>query len=255
MVTGLENLRSLVHENFLPALDRCSIILSRLRGLARFYDSLEDIGFSATLMTKILDIVASMNLVGHRVLLLIMDELEHFSAFSFWLRGQIDRLASSNADTEELMEREASVDHDKVLTYIEDYLVDSPLRIFFADMDKVERDMDLQYVEDGRALLDVLTAQLEIYENGGQGMKALTRVEFLVDYASKCSSHLFQNIAEAMRRSVRFGKSIRLSIGRPIDIADGHMCPGPDKASSELSECLLLDPPGVTEWKADSTVQ
>ena len=82
MVSGLESLRGLVHENFLPALDRCSIILSRLRGLARFYDTRDDIGFSAAQISKVLDAVASLTLVGHRLLTIIMEELEAFNAFS-----------------------------------------------------------------------------------------------------------------------------------------------------------------------------
>lgn len=234
MISGLEALRSLVHENFLPALDRCSIILSRLRGLAQFYDSLEDIGFSVTQITKIMDIIDCLSLVGHKILLLVMDELEHFGSFSTWLRAQIDRLASSGTEGEELTEKEASTDHGKVLTYIEDYLVETPLAIFFEDMDAAERDADLQHVEDGRGLLDVLTAQLKKYESGQDGMKALPRVEFLVDYASNCSNRLFQSIAEAKRRSVRFGKPVKLSIGFPVDIADGRMSSQPDKASFTL---------------------
>lgn len=248
-MSGLENLRSLVHENFLPALERCSIILSRLRGLAQFYDSLEDIGFSVAQITKIMDIVGCMNLVGHKILLLVMDELEHFVSFSTWLRAQIDRLASSSSEGEELTEKEASMDHGKVLTYIEEYLVDTPLRIFLDSTDETERDADLQHVEDGRGLLDVLTAQLKKYENGQEGMKALPRVEFLVDYASNCSHRLFQSIAEAKRRSVRFGKPIRLSIGSPIDIADGRMCPNKNKASFRLRARIFrfsISRPGKT---------
>lgn len=209
--------------------------------MAQFYDSLEDIGFSVTQITKIMDIVGCLRLVGHKILLLVMDELDHFVSFSTWLRAQIDRLASSSSEAEELTEKEASMDHGKVLTYIEDYLVDTPLALFFDGMDEGESDADLQYVEDGRVLLDVLTAQLGKYENGQQGMKALPRVEFLVDYASNCSNRLFKSIAEAKRRSVRFGKPIRLSIGLSVDIADGRMCSGPGKASppSYLSKLFL----------------
>ena len=36
--SGLATVIQLLHENFLPALDRCSIIISRLRGLAAYHD-------------------------------------------------------------------------------------------------------------------------------------------------------------------------------------------------------------------------
>lgn len=240
VVSGLENLRSLVHENFLPALDRCSIILSRLRGLAQFYDSREDIGFSVTQITKIMDIVACLNLVGHKILLLVMEELDFFGSFSTWLRGQIDRLASSGSEGEELTEKDATMDHGKVLSYIERYLVDSPVKVYFDDMSQEDRDADLKSAEDGRGLLDVLTAQLKKHEKGQDTMKALPRVEFLVDYASSCSSRLFESIAEAKRRSVRFGKPLRLSIGQPVDLIDGRMCATSNKVSLPLSHGSIL---------------
>lgn len=239
-MSGLENLRSLVHENFLPTLDRCSIILSRLKGLAQFYDFRDDIGFSATQITKIMDIVSCLNLVGHKILLLVMDELDCFVSFSTWLRAQIDRLASSSSEAEELTEKEANMDHGKVLSYIEQYLVDSPMRVFFDDMSNENRDADLKHVEDGRGLLDVLTAQLKKHEKGQDAMNALPRVEFLVDYASTCSGRLFESIAEAKRRSVRFGKPIRLSIGLPVDLADGRMCASSGKVKSRLLRFTVL---------------
>lgn len=39
VTTGLDNLKRLVHENMLPALERCSVILSRFSGIARFQGS------------------------------------------------------------------------------------------------------------------------------------------------------------------------------------------------------------------------
>ena len=133
-MSGLENLRSLVHENFLPALERCSVILSRLRGLALFHKQRDDIGFSAAQVSRAMDIIACLTLVGHKILTHAMDELEHFAAFSAWLRFQIDRLASPAND--DLTEKEATMDSGRVLTYIERYLTDSPLSLFFDDVSK-----------------------------------------------------------------------------------------------------------------------
>ena len=224
MVSGLENLRSLIHENFLPTLERCTVILSRLKGLAQFHDSREDIGFSATQISKVMDIVSSLTLVGHKALLVVMDELEHFTTFSSWLRFQVDRLGSTTSEGEELTEKEATMNIGKVLTYIERYLIDSPLRIFFGELDQAERSADWGRVEDGACLLDLLTSQLKKLEAGQDAMKALPRVEFLVDYASHCSNHIFKDIAEAKKRSIRFGKPIRLAIGQPIDHFDMRIC-------------------------------
>lgn len=234
VVSGLENLRSLVHENFLPALERCSIILSRLRGLAQFYDTRDDIGFSVTQITRVMDIISCLTLVGHKILVLVMDELEHFVAFSKWLRFQIDRLASSSAN-EELTEKEATMDNSKILTYIERFLTQSPLDIFFDDIAKEDYTADWDHIEGGPSLLDVLDKQLKKREDGQASMRALPHVDFLVKYMTTRSDKIFKDIAEAKKRSVRFGKPMKLSTGRPITKMDVKMCDNSGKVSTPAS--------------------
>lgn len=222
-----------MHENFLPALDRCSVILSRLRGLALFHDTRDDIGFTATQISRILDIISCLNLVGHNILVYTMDELDHFNAFSTWLRFQIDRLASSSL-TDELTEKEATMDSGKVLGYIEHYLTDSPLRIFFDEVSKEDHAADLERIEDGLGLLDVLDTELKKQEMGQPSMKALPHVDFLVNYATTWSNRVFKDIAEAKKRSVRFGKAITLSLGHAISQMDLRVCRMKDTACPAL---------------------
>ncbi|KAM4055338.1 anaphase-promoting complex, cyclosome, subunit 4 domain-containing protein [Hirsutella rhossiliensis] len=222
VVSGLENIRSLVHENFLPALERCAIILGRLRGLAQFHDDRDDIGFSVMQIGRVLDIIGCLTLVGHRILTQVMEELDHFSAFSVWLRFQIDRLATSAG--EELGEKEATMDNSKVLTYIEKYLTGSPLGVFFDDISRENCSADWDHCEDGPSLLQMLDRQLQRREEGQLSMKALPQVDFLVNYMTSWCSRIFRGIAESKKRSVRFGKSVRLSIGRPISNMDVKVC-------------------------------
>ncbi|KID89182.1 WD40/YVTN repeat-like-containing domain protein [Metarhizium guizhouense ARSEF 977] len=201
VVSGLENLRSLVHENFLPALERCTIILSRLRGLAQFYDDRDDIGYSVTQTSRLLDIIACLGLVGHKILSNVMDELEHFNAFSTWLRFQIDRQASSSTTADELTEKEATMDTSKVLTYIENYLTHSPLDVYFDQVSEEDWQADFDHIEDGVGILPILDAQLKKQESGQASRKALPHVDFLVSYVTTCSSRIFKDIAEATKRS------------------------------------------------------
>jgi anaphase-promoting complex subunit 4 len=215
-VSGLEALRSLVHENFLPALERCAIIFSRLRGLAQFYDSRDDIGFSVTQINRAMDIISCLTLVGHRILVLVMDELDHFTVFSTWLRFQIDRFASSSSAGEDLTEKEATMDNAKVLTYIVRYLTKSPLDVFFDEIAQDDYSSDWEHIEDGPSLLDILDRQLKRRDDGQASMKALPHVDFLVNYLTSRSNRIFQDIADANKRSVRFGKEMKLSIGQPI---------------------------------------
>lgn len=231
MTSGLANLRNLVHENFLPGLERCSIILSRLRGFAQFYDTRDDIGFTTTQISRVLDIISCLTLVGHKILLHTMDELEHFGAFSGWLRFQIDRLATSGSATEELTEKEATMDTSRVLTYIERYLMGSPLDAFFNTVTKEDYDGDWEHIEDGPSLLHVLDTQLKKQESGQPAMKALPHVDFLVNYATMWTGRIFKDIADAKKRSVRFGAPMRLRIGGPVTKTDMKMADSADDVS------------------------
>lgn len=219
----MEGLRNLIHENFLPALDRCAIILSRLRGLALYHDTRDDIGFSVQQIRRLMDVVQCLQLVSHKILINVMDELESFTAFSTWLRFQIDRLASSASASEELTEKEATMDVGMVLIYIEQYLTDSPLRLFFDEMSGEDYEADCAHIESGPGLPLLVDQQLAKWENGQPSMKALLRVEFLVSYATAWATHAFGGIAEARKRSVRLGKPIRFSLGRVISRTDMRM--------------------------------
>ncbi|KAG5928116.1 hypothetical protein E4U42_001226 [Claviceps africana] len=224
VVSGLENLRSLVHENFLPALERCAVIVSRLRGLTQFYDDRDDIGFSAAQISRLFEIIGCLSLVGHKILSNVMDELESFSAFSSWLRFQIDRFVSSSTATDDLTEKEATMNTSRVLTYIERYLTCSPVDVFFDEISQQDWQQDWNHMEDGLALLPLLDVQLKKQEAGKMSRRALQHVEFLVSYFTTWSNGIFNGIAEAKKRSVRFGPPLKLSIGQPITTMDLRMC-------------------------------
>jgi anaphase-promoting complex subunit 4 len=215
VITGLVNLRGLVHENFIPALERCGIILSRLLGIARFHRSEESIGFSEAQISKLAEIISCLLMVAHKVLLIVMDELEQFTVFSVWLRMEIDKQASSSI-TDELSEKEATMDYAKVLSYIQNYLVSSPLATYFGELDKEQHITDKEHIEQAPSLPDILGAELQKQEAGQPYMAALPRVEFLLDYLTSKASIVFKGIARAEEQGVRFGQATELSIGKKI---------------------------------------
>ncbi|EGX89143.1 anaphase-promoting complex component Cut20/Apc4 [Cordyceps militaris CM01] len=235
---GLEGLRNLVHENLLPALERCAIILSRLRGFAQFYDTRDDIGFTTTQVNRVLDIISCLSLVGHKILLHTMDEREHFAAFSGWLHFQIERLSATSSATDELTEREATMDTSRVLTYIERYLTASPLDAFFDAVAHEDYEADWAQIEDGPSLLDILDRQLKKAEAGQPAMKALPHVDFLVNYATRWTDRIFKDIADAKKHSVRSGAPMRLKIGGPISKMDVKMAESADDAGGTVYTAL-----------------
>ncbi|RYP31163.1 hypothetical protein DL767_005916 [Monosporascus sp. MG133] len=222
VVSGLQTLRSLVHENFLPALERIGIILSRLLGIARFHESREEIGFTSAQITKVMDIVSCLMLVGNRVLLLVMEELDLFQSFSSWLRHEIDRLASSSS-SDELTEKEATMEHGKILTYIQQYMPASPLRYYLSNVASGDADTDWQQAESGSSLLDMLDRQVKKQESGQPHTGVFSQIEFLCEYLDSKTNVVFEGIAEAEKRSVRFGQPAKILLNENIAKFDVRM--------------------------------
>ncbi|KAH7406909.1 anaphase-promoting complex, cyclosome, subunit 4-domain-containing protein [Phaeosphaeria sp. MPI-PUGE-AT-0046c] len=121
VTTSLTTLLALVHENLLPALDRCSIIISRLRGLAQFHDREWIFTSPITDFTALLDVLKNMRLLAHTTLLYAGEEKRQFHAFSKWLRFCIDFEATEpdSQSRAEMEGRDAGVDIALVLDYIQ----------------------------------------------------------------------------------------------------------------------------------------
>lgn len=211
VTTGLENLRRLVHENMLPALDRCSVILSRFAGIAKFQGRNDTVGFSGQQINLMIDTVACLHLVSSKILIQVVDELDLFAAFSAWLRYEIDRLASDASPTpnEEILDKEATIDHSKVLLYLQTAMATSPLSVFFGDASE-DKSGDWTTAEAGLPMFDLLDDQLQKQERGLLYATHLPRVDFLCDTLARQANIVFGQIAEAEKRNVLFGQAREL---------------------------------------------
>ncbi|KAI1213345.1 anaphase-promoting complex, cyclosome, subunit 4-domain-containing protein [Annulohypoxylon truncatum] len=219
VVSGLQALRSLVHENFLPSLERIGIILSRLLGIARFHESKAETGFTSAQITRVMDIVSCLMLVGNKILLLVMEELELFQSFSVWLRHEIDRLASSSG-TDELTEKEATMEHGKILAYIQQYMPASPLRNHLSNVPADNSEKGRKQAEGGSSLLELLSKQLKKQETAQPDESVFSQVEFLCGYLDDKADAIFEGIAEAEKRSVRFGQPTALKLKNNVSMID-----------------------------------
>jgi anaphase-promoting complex subunit 4 len=229
VIPGLENLRNLIHENMLPAIERCTLILSRLSGIARFHEGEDHVGFTNTEITRLIDVLSALNLICHRVLLITMEELELFRMFSSWVRLTIDRVSSTTVP-EDFMEKEALLDPAKILRYIEMYLVTSPMAIHFEKLPSETWNEDWQRMQDSSAVLDELDSQLKRQGAGKSYIKGLAQMGFIVDLLTAKAEGVFKNIAEAKKRSVRFGQAVKIELAREnshpetITSVDAKMC-------------------------------
>lgn len=245
MIPGLQNLRNLLHENMLPALERTTLILSRLSGIARFHEQDDYVGFSNTDITRLVDVLTALNLVCHKALLIVMEELDLFRMFSSWVRITIDRVSTSNM-SDEIMEKEALLDPAKVLRYIERYLVTSPLALFFEKLPQETYDKDRASVLDCSKVLDEVDQQLRNEERGKPFKKALPQMRFLVDLLAHKAEQIFETIADARKRDVRFGQAVKLELlgagatPETINLIDVRMCAVPKSVSTFPYLCLSV---------------
>jgi anaphase-promoting complex subunit 4 len=192
-----------------PALERCSVILSRFAGIAKFQGADDAVGFTSKQISLIIDTVACLHLVSSKILIQVVDELELFASFSSWLRYEIDRLASdaSSSPNDDAVEKEASIDHSKVLLYLQTTMTTSPLAIFFADSSEEDNNDNWSHVEQGLPMFDLLDKQLQKQERGLPFMKPLPKVELLCKFLTEQANTVFRQIAEAEKRNVLFGQA------------------------------------------------
>lgn len=191
----------------LPALERCSVILSRFSGIAKFQGDDDSVGFSSHQINLIVDTVACLHLVSSKILLQVIDELDLFAAFSSWLRYEIDRLGSdSTSAKDDDLEKEAAIDHNKVLLYLQNCMTTSSLEVYFGDLTSDDVNNDWNQAEQGLPMFDLLDKQIAKQERGLSYMKGLPRVELLCKFLSRQAQSVFSQIAEAEKRNVLFGE-------------------------------------------------
>lgn len=142
VTTSLTTLQALIHENLVPALDRTSTVISRLRGLAMYHDSDWIFSGPATQFTALLDVLKNMRLLAHTTLSYVADEKRQFLAFSRWLRFVIDFEATEpdSQSRAEMEGRDSGVDVGLVLEYVRHGLQQSSLKPFLIPEMMLEED-------------------------------------------------------------------------------------------------------------------
>ncbi|KAF2277244.1 uncharacterized protein EI97DRAFT_500836 [Westerdykella ornata] len=134
--SSLTTVIQLLQENFLPALDRCSIILSRLRGLARYHDtdssgdvvgseSSSDGGwiFNTPVrdFTSLLEQIQNLRFLGHTAMKYATEEKRGWYYMSRWLRYaiEIEGMEPGSQTRMEWDNKDPAIDVEMVLEYIQ----------------------------------------------------------------------------------------------------------------------------------------
>ena len=212
--TGYESVRRLTHENLLPALERFTIIVSRLRGLSKFQVSNDTLGLSTRDLDSILDTVNCLQFMAHCILIAAGSELSQFQAFSGWLRQEID-IQATNAVPLENIEKDTNIDYSSTLKYIQGPMMHSQLVNLFDLKEQGDNSLRWDLAEEGRSLF-------ELYKSERQGVTKeesihmrLPGLSALIEHVKMQCESVFDRIAETQRRNIRFGSPISIGVGIP----------------------------------------
>ncbi|KAJ5047724.1 anaphase-promoting complex, cyclosome, subunit 4-domain-containing protein [Bipolaris maydis] len=161
VTSSFTTLLALLHENLIPALDRCSIVVSRLRGLAQFHD--RDWIFSGPItdFSALLETLKNMRLLAHTAMLYATEEKRQFHSFSKWLRFTIDFQATEpeSQSRVEMEQRDPGVDVSQVLAYIQYGLTKSDVALYLgpeAQLDPKSREKEAASYEDTKRAIALL---------------------------------------------------------------------------------------------------
>lgn len=221
MATGYENVRRLAHENLLPALERFSVLVSRLRGLSRFQESNIVLGLSTLELDNIMDTINCLQLLAHHILISAGFELRQFLAFSTWLRQEIEIQSTDPTSTSmhESNEKDVHVDHASTLEYIQGAMLQSRLNEYFNNHVQSDKKPQWDLAAQGRSLYELYKRELKGPSTDASphtpGEKQLPGLDALIAHLDVQCNLVFARISETQRRNVRFGSLIPLGNGVP----------------------------------------
>ena len=211
----------MAHEHLLPALERCAVVASRLRGLSRYQHSNSSFGLSLTDLNNVLDSTSCLTLLAHHILHRSGVESRLFTAFSTWLRHEIDvQSYDPGSSSNDPAEKDIEIDYPKLLDYIKGPMMNSYLSKFLTSGSPTT---DGSVVNEECPTYEAFKKSLEKLECGrltdGRSLGLGELTSFL---AHRCRA-LFAQIAEAQKRNVLFGAPIQVLAGDAASITDMKM--------------------------------
>ncbi|KAL8953098.1 MAG: hypothetical protein Q9222_001036 [Ikaeria aurantiellina] len=240
--TGYENVRRLTHESLLPALDRFSVLISRLRGLSRFHASDSLLGLSTVGLDAILDSVNCLQLLSHQLLKCAGSELQQFGAFSLWLRHEIEKQGASptSASAQEIAEKDMSFDHISILEYIQGAMTSSQMPLYSGTLDGQTQ----QAIEgDGRLLFNLYKDALKEVTYGSPPRKRLPGLNTVLSYLQGQADSLFERISDSQRKNIHLGLPIYLGSGGPTCVDVRMVVQNGDLANKPLIYVAICPSP------------
>jgi anaphase-promoting complex subunit 4 len=208
VTSSLTTLLALLHENLIPALDRCSIIVSRLRGLAQFHDREWIFTAPITDFSALLEVLKNMRLLAHTALLYAGEEKKQFHAFSKWLRYVID-FEATEPESNSRMEMEArdpGVDVTQVLEYIQFGLKKSDLAPYLkpeAQLSGAVKPTEPTSYEDTKKAIDIC-------KDGGSFKEEALCLEYVLGHFKEGVTGLLRQVSKWQESNIRMDSGVVL---------------------------------------------
>ncbi|KAL8994812.1 MAG: hypothetical protein Q9169_005319 [Polycauliona sp. 2 TL-2023] len=246
---GYENVRRLTHESLLPALDRLSVLVSRLRGLSRFHSSDFSLGLSALELDNMLDSVNCLQLLAHQLLKCAVSEHQQFAAFSTWLRHEIEKQAAdpTSASAQEIAEKDMSFDHSGILEYIQGAMQHTQMLAYTDDSPDGGHLWNLE--DEGGPVFQLYKSQMKNASSSVRSQRQLPGLAGMIRHFEKQLGVFFEHISETQRRNVQIGTPISLGLGNPT-CADARMV---DEVGTFPSWITASQPQADCSMKHDDT--
>jgi anaphase-promoting complex subunit 4 len=226
VTTSLATVIQLLHENLLPALDRCAVVISRLRGLAKYHEAGWIFNTPVTEFTALLEHLEKLRLLGHTALLYANDEKRSFQFFSKWLRYEIDFEATEpgGQSRAEMEAKDPGVDIGIVLDYIRYGLTKSDLESFLQPEDQLS---DAQREAEASSYQDTVKAIDLAKDGAAYKPEAICFDHVLRHFRAGCSK-LFQQISQWQANNITMDCGIVLegdlaNEGESLDVFDMRM--------------------------------
>ena len=174
-------------------------------------------------LDHIFDTISCLQLLCHTLLIYAGTELRQFTAFSSWLRQEIETQATDPLSTtaEESLDKDVMPDYHQILEYVQGPMQHS--RLFeLLNLQKPGKDhTKLEVAEDDSLLYDQYKVEVKKIRKGNGLEKPLPGLDFLMQRLNRQCTTVFQRTAAAQGRKVRFGNHV--DIGKDVSSYDIRM--------------------------------
>ncbi|RYO39481.1 hypothetical protein AA0111_g1469 [Alternaria arborescens] len=241
VTTSFTTLLALLHENLIPALDRCSIVISRLRGLAQFHDQEWIFSGPMSEFSALLETLKNMRLLAHTAMLYASEEKRQFHNFSKWLRFTIDFEATEleSQSRAEMEQRDPGVDVSQVLAYIQYGLTKSDVTPFFrpeVQLDPKAKGREAASYEDTKKAVELL-------KEGATFKEEALCLEHVLGHLSTGVMGLLKQISRWQEANIQMNSGVVLeNLGETDEIStlDMRMVFEPSTSSDSMSTYVAL---------------